>query len=129
MLRENGFQQTDEGWELQLMDTLLFDVDSDHIEPGRRSSIERMGHALAGVGIDRLRVEGHTDDVGTATYNNRLSLRRASAVAQVLGESGIPRDQITVQGFGNSRPLTTGTDRDSRRENRRVAVVIPAQQP
>lgn len=129
VLHEYGFEQTDDGWELQLIDKLLFDVDSDRIEADRRASIERMGRALASAGLDRLRVEGHTDDMGTVAYNNRLSLRRAEAVAQVLSETGIPMDRITVQGFGSTRPLATGTGRGSRRENRRVAIVIPTPQP
>ena len=124
VLREYGFEQTDEGWELQMAGKLLFDLNSDRIDPGHRATVERMGRALAGVGIDRLRVEGHTDDLGSDAYNDRLSLRRAQTVAQVLGDAGIPLDRITVRGFGRSRPLVSG--RGGQRENRRVAIIIPA---
>lgn len=124
-LREYGFAPTDDGWELQMSGRLLFDFDSDRLDAERRAVVERMGRGLSGVGIDRLRVEGHTDDQGTDAYNERLSLRRAQAVAQVLGETGIAPARITAQGLGRSRPLVTGGT-DSRRENRRVAIIVPA---
>lgn len=126
VLREYGFEQTDEGWELQMTGKLLFDLDSDRIDAGHRATVDRMGRALANVGIDRLRVEGHTDDIGSDAYNDRLSMRRAQTVAQVLSEAGIAMDRITVRGFGRSRPLVTDASRSGRRENRRVAIVIPA---
>ena len=48
--------------------------------------------------VQALRVEGHTDDQGSDTYNERLSLRRAQAVAQALAEAGMERGHISVRG-------------------------------
>lgn len=127
VLREQGFVQTDEGWELQMSGKLLFDFNSDTVTSARREVLMRMGRALVDVGVRTLRVEGHADDQGQADYNERLSLRRAQSVAQVLAETGIPREQIDVRGYGASRPLVASTSEAARQENRRVALIVPAQ--
>lgn len=127
MLREQGFVQTGDGWELQMSGKLLFDFNSDAMTGERREMLVRMGHALVGVGVRALRVEGHADDQGSPDYNERLSLRRAQAVAQVLAEAGIPRERIDIRGYGASRPLVIGTSEAARQENRRVALIVPVQ--
>ncbi|MNH45695.1 Outer membrane porin F precursor [compost metagenome] len=70
-------------------------------------------------------MEGHTDDLGADAYNERLSLRRAHAVAQVLAEAGIPQANIAVHGYGSSRPLSYSDIQARRKENRRVAIIVP----
>ena len=131
VLREYGFEQTDEGWELQMSGKLLFDFDSDALQGQRRASVLKMGRAPVEVGVQTLRVEGHTDDQGSDTYNERLSLRRAQAVAQALAEAlaeaGIERGHISVRGYGRSRPLVTSGPEGARKENRRVAIIVPVQ--
>jgi outer membrane protein OmpA-like peptidoglycan-associated protein len=125
-LREYGFEPVDDGWELQMSGKLLFDFDSDRLDGSSRTLVERIGRGLSAVGIDSLRVEGHTDDQGSDAYNERLSQRRAQAVAQVLGDAGVPIARITVQGLGRSRPLVRSGSDTGRRENRRVAIIVPA---
>ena len=127
VLREYGFEQTDEGWELQMSGKLLFDFDSDALQGQRRASVLKMGRALVEVGVQTLRVESHTDDQGSDTYNERLSLRRAQAVAQALAEAGMERGHISVRGYGRSRPLVTSGPEGARKENRRVAIIVPVQ--
>lgn len=125
VLRKYGFDQTNEGWELQMSGKLLFDFNADKLTGAQRAKIEKMAFSLHGIGINHLRVEGHTDDVGAAAYNEQLSLRRAQTVAQVLINAGIPKENVSVYGYGHTRPLPlTGTNA-VRKENRRVAVVIP----
>ncbi len=125
VLREYGFEQVDEGWELQMAGKLLFDFNADKLAADQRAAVERMARSLFSVGIERLRVEGHTDDLGGDAYNDRLSLRRAQAVAQVLTEAGIPQAHIAVHGYGRSRPLPPSSIQGSRKENRRVAIIVP----
>jgi outer membrane protein OmpA-like peptidoglycan-associated protein len=127
VLRQYHFEKTEEGWELQMSGTLLFDFNSDQLDGTRRDMVARMGRELSEVGIDTLRVEGHTDDQGSFTYNERLSLRRAQAVAQVLGESGIPIARIAVHGYGHSKPIVHNATETTRKENRRVAIIVPSQ--
>jgi len=71
-------------------------------------------------------VEGHTDDTGPVLYNQQLSERRAQRVAEQLVRAGMDPLQISTRGWGNSKPLPMAQGQDARRENRRVAIIIPA---
>ena len=70
--------------------------------------------------IARIRVEGHTDDVGDDSSNLRLSERRADAVRTYLLAQGVPADRLVSQGFGETRPINAAKSKDARAENRRV---------
>jgi outer membrane protein OmpA-like peptidoglycan-associated protein len=70
--------------------------------------------------IKRVRVEGHTDNVGEPADNQALSERRAKAVVKWLVEHGIDATRLTSVGFGEDRPLRTNDEEHNRRKNRRV---------
>ena len=70
--------------------------------------------------IKHLRVEGHTDSVGTAVYNKDLSRRRAAAVKQALVRTGIDRQRLSSDGFGFDRPIDDNATDEGRAANRRV---------
>src|SRR5262249_3825185 len=70
--------------------------------------------------IKRLRVEGHTDDVGVAGANQQLSRDRAAAVVQYLVEQGIDPERLLAEGYGASRPIAPNLTRRGREQNRRV---------
>ena len=84
VLRAQGFEPAEQGWELQMPGKLLFEFDSSVLGESARTKVTELARALMKEGIDRLRVEGYTDDRGSDAYNLRLSLRRAQAVADVL---------------------------------------------
>lgn len=69
-------------------------------------------------------VEGHTDNIGSAAFNQRLSERRADAVKDVLVKSGIEADRITTVGYGLTRPIAPNDTEEGRAKNRRVAIVV-----
>ena len=121
-----GFTKDEKGWTLITAGRLLFAVDSDVLLPELRIRVDNVARTLLKAGIDRFRVEGHTDDQGAAAYNDELSLRRAKVVAKVLIDAGIAADRVDVRGYGFSRPLQKNTTGAARQENRRVAIVIPA---
>jgi len=125
MLKQEGFVQKDDAWELALSDKLLFDFDSDALKPETRVSIEHIGKALLSVQITRLRVEGYTDSTGTIAYNNALSQRRAASVAAALDASGLSGGHIDAIGLGKSHPVADNATEAGRAENRRVAVIVP----
>ena len=127
VLRDQGFKETGEGWQLEMPGRLLFTLNSDALNAPLRDNVDRMGRALHGVGIDRLRVEGHADNQGEKAYNEELSLRRAHAVAQVLVDAGMPPQNVEVKAFGSSRPLVPNNSEEDRQQNRRVAIVVPVQ--
>jgi outer membrane protein OmpA-like peptidoglycan-associated protein len=129
VLKQEGFRQTDEGWELGLSEKVLFDFDASVVKPEARDKLDRLARNLLRVGIDRMRLDGHTDNIGTADYNQRLSLRRAQAVANVVTAAGMPVSNVQARGLGASRPVASNGTAAGRAENRRVAIVITAGTP
>lgn len=126
-LQRLGFVRTEEGWEYPISGKILFDTASDALDPESQAVAGRIGSALVKLGINRLRVEGHTDNVGTTAFNQTLSLRRAEAVAQTLASQGMPMEGMAVRGWGKDRPVVANDTPAGRMQNRRVAVIVPAQ--
>ena len=127
VLKQQGFVLSEAGWELGLSSKVLFGNNVDTINEASKPDIQRVGQALLGVGIDQLRLEGHTDSYGTPEYNRQLSLRRAQSVAQVLVETGMSADKLEVQGLGMDRPVADNNTASGRLENRRVSIIVPVQ--
>lgn len=126
VLKQQGFELTDEGWEFGLSGKVLFGSDVESLNPQSTEIVERIGKALLGVGIERVRVDGHTDASGKEIYNQQLSLRRAKSVANVLGTVGMKQENIQLQGLGSSEPVASNDTAAGRTENRRVAIVVSA---
>ncbi|MBI5548493.1 MAG: OmpA family protein [Deltaproteobacteria bacterium] len=74
--------------------------------------------------VRKVRIEGHTDDVGTLEANQALSENRAVAVRDYLVQKGITEDRLMVQGFGKTRPLVDSRTETARAKNRRVQFFI-----
>ncbi|VVE89367.1 OmpA family protein [Pandoraea bronchicola] len=123
-LKAEGFRQTDEGWEFGLSDTVLFDTDKFVLRDGARQTVLRIGATLVKVGLNEVRIYGYTDSVGSDTYNEQLSGRRADAVADVLVDAGMPRAGIQTIGAGKRNPVADNSTPAGRAQNRRVAIVI-----
>jgi outer membrane protein OmpA-like peptidoglycan-associated protein len=126
VLKQQGFELTDEGWEFGLSGKVLFGSDVESLNAQSTEIVERIGKALLSVGIERVRVDGHTDASGKETYNQQLSLRRAKSVANVLGTVGMKQENIQLQGLGSSEPVASNATAAGRTENRRVAIVVSA---
>jgi outer membrane protein OmpA-like peptidoglycan-associated protein len=69
-------------------------------------------------------VAGHTDSVGTAAYNQQLSVKRAETVRQYLIQNGVDKNRITVTGYGFDQPATDDKTPEGRARNRRAEIVI-----
>jgi outer membrane protein OmpA-like peptidoglycan-associated protein len=89
-----------------------------------REALARFSGIVASYPGLRFNVEGHTDDVGSATANNELSLRRAIAVRDYLISQGVAASAIDVAGLGSSRPAADNSTADGRAKNRRVEIVV-----
>jgi OOP family OmpA-OmpF porin len=72
----------------------------------------------------RLQIYGHTDDIGSAEYNQDLSERRALTVRDYFVEAGIDPSIITTKGFGKTNPIVPGNSNEARSKNRRVEIGI-----
>lgn len=73
-----------------------------------------------------VRLQGHTDDVGTPEYNQSLGERRANAVKSYLLSKGVPAAKLEVQSFGESKPAADNAAEAGRAQNRRVEVLVVA---
>ena len=103
---------------------VFFDWDRADLTDRARQIIADAATNSRSVSSTRIEVSGHADRTGTAVYNQRLSVRRAEAVAGELVRRGIARNEITVQGFGFDRPLVPTAMGVREPQNRRVEIVL-----
>lgn len=124
VLRSIGFQPKGDQWEFGIADRFLFATDESRLMAAQKDSLAHTATALVNVGIVSARVEGHTDNTGTAKHNEKLSLERASAVADALAQGGMRRDRLIVRGLGFRFPVESNATAEGRRENRRVVIIV-----
>ena len=105
-------------------DHLKFEFDKAELRPEDRELLSRIAGILMTSHDYTVSVNGHTDDVGSEAYNQKLSERRAEAVRDYLVKAGLPAEILTVQGHGKSLPLVAGTSEAARAKNRRVELGI-----
>jgi outer membrane protein OmpA-like peptidoglycan-associated protein len=123
-LKNLGFVQANDGWELSLGVKLLFDTDVDTVSEAGRTALGDVSRALRNIGVGAVDVEGHTDNVGTPRYNTALSLRRAESVAQQLVRDGWPSEAVKRKAYGSSRPVADNATPAGRAQNRRVVLTV-----
>lgn len=126
VLKQQGFELTDDGWAFGLSGKVLFGSDVENLNPASTEIVERIGKALLGAGIQRVRIDGHTDASGSQAYNEQLSIRRALSVSKVLIGVGMREENVQSRGLGSSKPVASNDTVDGRTENRRVAIVVIA---
>ena len=122
-------KRTENGLLVQMKGDILFDTGSAALKPEAITQLSQVGDILAKYGDDRVRIEGHTDSVGTTSSNEALSLRRADAVKTVLAGRGVQEKQITALGMGETRPVADNTSADGKSKNRRVELHIDVPNP
>ncbi|MDC9596540.1 OmpA family protein [Xenorhabdus anantnagensis] len=125
-LKQQGFQQTNEGWLFGMSEKVLFGNNQFHLRPEGEAKLKGLASVLSKVGIHHARLDGHTDNYGEVSYNNQLSLKRANTVADALTQGGMQRANLTTRGLGPSQPIADNRNSKGRAENRRVAIVITA---
>ena len=103
---------------------MLFDFDSYNLRSDTRQTLDDIIRIVKQRYGDReIIVEGHTDNTGSAQYNQRLSEQRAKAVAEAL-KRGIGHDKFSYRGLGSNKPISDNTTKEGRQQNRRVEVII-----
>ncbi len=109
---------------VRMPEAILFATDSAALNPQLRSDLFVLAESLNKYPQSVVTVTGHTDNTGTAAYNQDLSERRARAVARVLRNGGVAGTRVRVVGAGESQPLTTNQTAAGRAQNRRVVITI-----
>jgi len=108
------------GETLLILEGVNFAFDSSKLTPESESILEKAVQALRDAASVSVRVEGHTDSVGTEQYNQKLSERRANAVVDYLVSQGIEAGRLEPMGFGESEPVASNETKEGRYKNRRV---------
>lgn len=124
VLQRLGFVAAGDEWELNLGVKLLFDSNADELSEGGREAVAGVARGLGAAGIERVIVEGHTDNLGSARHNEALSLRRAQSVALHLVKGGMHDAAIERRGLGYSKPVADNATPEGRAQNRRVVVTV-----
>jgi outer membrane protein OmpA-like peptidoglycan-associated protein len=101
-----------------------FDTNSTQIKPGFHSTMDKVAEVLVRYGKTTLTVAGHTDNVGTAQYNQQLSERRALSVAQYLESRHVNPVRLSTVGKGESIPIESNATEAGRQANRRVEIYV-----
>lgn len=113
------------GDEMHIFGKVQFKLGSAEIDRRSDALLDQVAAALrANPQVERLRIEGHTDDVGDDRLNQRLSEERAASVKRALVERGIESDRLATRGHGESRPLAPNRSAAGRAKNRRVEFLI-----
>jgi len=103
---------------------ILFDTGSDHIRAESTPVLKDIGNMLREHPELKLLVEGHTDNVGSATLNLALSDKRAAAVkAWLIDKEQVVGSRLTTKGMGDTKPAASNTSPEGRQNNRRVDLV------
>ncbi|WP_137807039.1 OmpA family protein [Pseudomonas sp. G(2018)] len=103
-----------------------FQFDKATLTPSDKLVLDKIATRLkAEAPTARLTVTGHTDSVGSDTYNQKLSDKRAHSVVEYLIEQGVPRSNfVSVSGAGESQPVADNKTADGRAQNRRTEIKI-----
>ena len=122
-LEELNAKETRRGLVLTLGD-VLFASGKANLLPGSQRTIDKLAAFLEENPERKVLIEGHTDNIGSTTYNLDLSLRRAQAVKEALVAKGVDPERIVAQGYGEMYPVASNADAAGRQRNRRVEIVI-----
>jgi outer membrane protein OmpA-like peptidoglycan-associated protein len=103
---------------------LLFAEHRAVVRPDLQQDLAAVAANLLQYPDNRIEIVGHTDNTGSASYNQSLSERRAQAVANVLRDRGVPSGRIIAFGRGENAPVASNLTPEGRAQNRRVEIII-----
>lgn len=103
---------------------LEFETNRAVIRPSSYPSLNELAHLLQERPTARLRLWGHTDNVGSPEFNLRLSLQRAESVKSYLERQGVPAERMFTEGFGRTIPVASNRTAAGRARNRRVEMKV-----
>lgn len=111
-----------------ILEGITFDFDQATIRTSSEPTLQEAGKVMERFTSVKVRIEGYTDSVGSETYNQGLSARRAEAVKAYLEQNfKIDPGRIEAVGFGENKPIADNQSDEGRARNRRIEFVISAQ--
>lgn len=119
-------ERVGEGIVVEFNSNVLFGFDKSGLSDDAKTNLDKLVLVLKNYADTDIELQGHTDSKGTASYNQKLSVTRASVVANYLVDRGIMRSRIVAKGFGEEVPKYENETADGRTKNRRVEFLITA---
>jgi outer membrane protein OmpA-like peptidoglycan-associated protein len=107
-----------------VLHNIFFDVNKYELKPESQIELDKVVQLLQDNPAVRIQIEGHTDNVGSATDNQKLSENRAKAVISYLNSKGISLTRLIAKGFGATKPIADNTTEEGRAQNRRTELKI-----
>ncbi|MFK8067171.1 MAG: OmpA family protein [Gammaproteobacteria bacterium] len=109
---------------LMTLEGVNFAFDSDELTYESQAILDNAASTLNSNSLVNVEVVGHTDSIGSESYNHSLSERRAAAVVEYLTNNGVSGSRLSSAGMGESNPVADNTTEDGRYSNRRVELVV-----
>ena len=103
---------------------ILFALDSASVRSGLRRDLRVVANNLRAYPNSTIKILGHTDNTGSASYNEALSQRRADAVVNILIDNGVQPVRLQALGRGEDDPIENNLTAEGRAQNRRVEIII-----
>ncbi|MGB9596816.1 MAG: OmpA family protein [Candidatus Poribacteria bacterium] len=104
----------------------LFDFDKASLKEDTRINLDKLAEILKKYPDTNIIIAGHTDSTGDSNYNMELSKKRANAVADYLASKDVNRSRMTVNWYGETKPIASNDTKEGRAQNRRVEISISA---
>jgi OOP family OmpA-OmpF porin len=102
----------------------FFDFDKSVLKPEGRAKLDDLVSKMSGLNLEVVIAVGHTDSVGTDSYNQRLSIRRTEAVKSYLVSKGVEKNRVYTEGKGEKQPVADNKTAEGRAKNRRVEIEV-----
>ena len=105
---------------------ILFDFNKSTLKPAAKAELDKFAAEMSDMTDTNINVYGHTDNVGSAEANKKVSEQRASSVANYLAGKGIAKDRLVAEGLSYDFPVASNDTEEGRAQNRRVEIYISA---
>ena len=115
-----------EGIKLTFDSGILFRTNSAQLQPQAKTNIEKLAQILKKYPDTEILIEGHTDSDGSDAYNQKLSERRAEAVAVYARSLGVAGSRMKTIGYGETQPVASNDTPEGKQANRRVEIAVMA---
>lgn len=117
-------ERVGEGIQVTFASGLLYDFDSDAIRSDAAVNLESLAASLKQYPNTNLLIVGHTDALGSSSYNQDLSTRRANSASSYLAMRGVAANRLRTTGKGETEAVATNETEAGRQRNRRIEVAI-----
>lgn len=123
-LKNAKIERVGEGIKVTFESGILFDVNSSTLRSEAKDNIKNLSEVLNKYPDTNILIEGDTDNTGSEDYNQKLSERRAQAVADYQKLNGVAPGRLSIIGLGETNPVASNDSESGRQQNRRVEIAI-----